>query len=130
MKTPEWINEYAQDCRQLLGIGDEWRITITMTDKPNGSEGTGGSVSVDAEYLNAAVELNTSLLDDAGKMHQTITHEMMHIGLGSYRMVIDQLVAQLPDSLRTLAYIMIGQAEEQYIQRTSRALLRTIKPPE
>ena len=76
MKTPEWINEYAQDCRQLLGIGDEWRITITMTDKPNGSEGTGGSVSVDAEYLNAAVELNTSLLDDAGKMHQTITHEV------------------------------------------------------
>lgn len=128
--TPEWITEYAQDCRQLLGIGDEWRITITMTDKPHGDEKIGGSVDIDAQYLNAAIELNTSLLEHAEKMHQTILHEMMHVALGNYRMVIDQLTMQLPDAVRPLAYTMISQAEEQYIQRTSRALLRTIRPPE
>jgi hypothetical protein len=126
--TPEWIKEYAQDCRQLLGIGDDWQVTITMTDKPNGNAANGGAAHVDAQYLNAIVEVNTEHQELSNKGQHLILHEMMHVSFGSYRMVIDQIIMQLPEAMREMAETMVSQAEEQYIQRTSRALLRTIKP--
>lgn len=129
MTTPQWVTDYAQDCRQLLGIGDEWRIVIEMTDKPDGTPSVGGAVSIDAEYLNATIELNNeSFKEEAAEGHQIILHEMMHVSLANYRMVIDQIFMRLPDDMQTMARIMIEQAEEQYIQRTSRAILRMIKP--
>lgn len=127
--TPDWITEYAQDCRNLLGIGDDWHITITMTDKPDGEEKVGGSVSVDAQYLNAHVELNNKFfVEEDDEAHQIILHEMLHVALGSYRMVVEQAFTQLPDSFRDTADTMISQAEEQFIQRTSRAILTMLKP--
>jgi len=126
--TPEWITEYAQDCRQLLGIGDEWQITLTTTDKPDGDSVNGGAAHIDAQYLNATVEVNTSFQELSDDARQLILHEMMHVSLANYRMVIDQLFFTMPEHMQTLGRIMISQAEEQYIQRISRALLRTIKP--
>lgn len=127
--TPEWINEYAQDCRILLGIGDDWHITITMTDKPDGDDAAGGAAHIDAQYLNAIVEINNSYKEDTETARQVILHEMMHVSFANYRMVIDQILMQLPDAIRQMAHIMVSQAEEQHIQRTSRALMRTVKPP-
>lgn len=126
--TPEWIKEYAQDCRQLLGIGDDWQITLATTDKPDGDSVNGGAAHIDAQYLNATVEVNTSFQELSDEARQLILHEMMHVSFGSYRMVIDQIIMQLPEAMREMAETMVSQAEEQYIQRTSRALLRTIKP--
>lgn len=129
--TPEWITEYAQDCRRLLGVGDDWHITLTMTDKPNGDEKIGGSVSIDAQYLNAVIELNNKCFaEEDDEVHQILLHEMMHVALGNYRMVIDQIFMQLPDSVKDMAETMISQAEEQFIQRTTRAILTEIKPSE
>lgn len=125
--TPEWIAEYAQDCRALLGIGDDWQITVTMTDKPDGDSDHGGAAHIDAQYLNATVEVNNCFLEPSSEARQLILHEMMHVSFGSYRMVVDQLIMQLPDNMRLLAGVMVSQAEEQYIQRTSRALLRMVK---
>lgn len=130
-QPPEWVTTYAQDCRQLLGIGDEWHITIQMSDKPNGSEEAGGSVDIDAQYLNAVMELrHDCFTEEDDQAHQIILHEMMHIGLASFRMVVDQLFLRMPDDMQTLGRIMVDQAEEQYIQRTSRAVLRMLKPTE
>ena len=126
--TPSWINEYAQDCRSLLGIGDDWQITISMTDKPDGDSENGGAAHINAQYLNAVVEVHTKYQEPSEEGRQLILHEMMHVSLANYRMVIDQLFFTMPEHMQTLGRIMISQAEEQYIQRSSRALLRTIKP--
>ena len=127
--TPEWITNYAQDCRVLLGIGDEWHITINMTDKPDGEEKVGGSVSIDAQYYNAVMELNNAFFEEEDdEARQILLHEMMHIAFGNYRMVIDQIFMRLPSDMLDMAETMISQVEEQFIQRTSRALLRVITP--
>lgn len=127
--TPEWVTEYAQDCRALLGIGDDWHITIHMTDKPDGDPAVGGAASIDVQYLNASIELNSVILDvEDDNAHQIILHEMMHVALANYRMVIDQIFMQLPDGLKGMARVMVSQAEEQFIQRTTRAVLAALKP--
>lgn len=126
--TPEWIIEYAQDCRNLLGIGDDWQITVTMTDAPNNNKDNSGAAHVDAHYLNAIVEINTKHSEPSDKARHVIFHEMMHVALGSFRMVIDQLFLTTPEHMQTIGRVMISQAEEQYIQRTSRAILAVLKP--
>lgn len=127
--TPQWIIDYAQDCRQLLGIGDEWRITITMTDRPDGDETNGGVAIIDAQYLNATIELNSnSFREETTEGHQLILHEMMHVSLANFRMVLDQIFMNLPEYMQTMSRIMTSQAEEQFIQRTSRAILAMLKP--
>ena len=127
--TPQWIIDYAQDCRQLLGIGDEWRITITMTDRPDGDETNGGVAKIDAQYLNATIELNSnSFREETTEGHQLILHEMMHVSLANFRMVLDQIFMNLPEYMQTMSRIMTSQAEEQFIQRTSRAILAMLKP--
>ncbi len=126
-EPPEWVKQYAQDCRVLLGIGDEWHISIFMNDRPDGMDTVGGSVQVDTQYFNAVIELRRdNFAEEDDEAHQIILHEMLHIALASYRLVVEQLFMGLPETMRAMAETMVSQAEEQFIQRTSRALLRSI----
>jgi len=59
--TPEWITEYAQDCRQLLGIGDEWQITIRMVKEL--SDKRAGEIDINFNYFYADISLLDTIQD-------------------------------------------------------------------
>lgn len=116
--TIDEMREYANDCRLLLGIGDEWHINFEIDAELT----VGGEVAVHAAYLNADVRMSPA----ATKQH--IMHEMMHIALSQLRsvahMAMDKLEMEISEAYRE----MFDFAEEQTIQRISRALISQLEP--
>lgn len=124
--VPDWIIAYAQDCRQLLGIDDGWRIAFTMADPPPGEEWA-GQTQYDTTYLNATVELATSLADDdAGR--QVILHELLHVALAPLYGAAEYAWRAAGAAEGQLLRAVYNDVEENVIQRMSRAMLRAIRP--
>lgn len=126
MDPPPWIVAYAQDCRRLLGIGDEWRIVIQMV--PAGDGTIDGICTADARYFNARIELSDNLPRN-GDGHEVILHEMLHVALAPLAGLYDRLVGDMGWEARRVALGAYQDVEEQVIQRMTRALLRQVTPP-
>lgn len=124
--VPDWVLDYAQDCRRLLGIDDGWRITFTMTDPPAGEQWA-GQTQYDTAYLNATVELAASLVDGAAG-RQVILHELLHVALAPLYGAAEYAWRTAGSAEGLLLRSVYNDAEENVIQRMSRAMSRTIRP--
>lgn len=128
-ETPQWMTDAAQDARALLGIDDGWRIVLELSDAPGGDASNNASAACDPVYLNATIEVSPDLLEgDDGR--RVILHEMLHVALSPlYRVLYLGTRHQAKAAKRALRD-QYNDAEEQIIQRMSRAMLRQIKPVE
>jgi hypothetical protein len=127
--VPAWVKEYAIDVRLLLGIDDGWHIIIKMVDEPSGRRIFNGSASYDSAYLNAQIELANDLEDNA-EGRRVILHELFHVALAQMYQAAEYAFGQLPKKRRRLVRKVYNDAEEQFIQRATRAMQRNIKPEE
>lgn len=123
--TPEWISEYAQDCRRLLGIGDEWQITIRMVKEL--SDKRAGEIDINFNYFYADISL-LDTIQDTEENRQLILHEMMHIALAEYEQLTTRFFNHLPRKMRGLAMKLTEDIQEKTIQRITWGIMRTIKP--
>lgn len=125
--TPEWVTEYAQDCRQLLGIGDEWQITMSMVGELSNERA--GQCSINYNYFIAKIEL-LDTIQDTEENRQLILHEMMHIALAEYEQLVTRFFNHLPKKMRKLAFRLSDDIQEKTIQRITWGMTRAIKPPD
>ena len=123
--TPEWVTEYAQDCRQLLGIGDEWQITVRMVAAlPHKRH---GQTDINFNYFYADVCL-LDTLEDNDATRQLILHEMMHIALAEYEQLTTRFFNHLPKKMQGLAMRLSEDIQEKTIQRITWGIMRNLKP--
>lgn len=123
---PTWAQTYAQDCRDLFGLGD-WPIVVKLVRAPNNDIENEGYSSVNVRYLTARIEIRSGMSDEDTR--QTIMHEMLHVALApieQYHLRIRELV---DEKLREHVDELQSDGTEQAIQRLTRALMRQIKPP-
>lgn len=127
-ETPQWMTDAAQDARTLLGIDDGWRIVLQLSDAPGGDASNNASAACDPVYLNATIEVSPDLLEgDDGR--RVILHEMLHVALSPLYRVLYLGTRHQARAVRRALRDQYNDAEEQIIQRMSRAMLRQIKPP-
>jgi len=126
-EPPQWVKDYVQDCRRLLGVGDEWRILVHMVDVIPDNEDADGIVQADSRYFNATIHLLNSLQDDEYG-HEACLHEVMHIALSPLSALFQQVLGDMSMAARMAVQEAYSNAEEQCIQRMTRAMLRMIKP--
>lgn len=125
--TPQWITDAVQDARQLLGIDDGWHITIDMVDEPSGDRSYNGATTYSSVYLNAKIELAKDLENNA-EGQRVVMHEVFHVALAQMYLAAGYTFNRLPKKQRKMARLIYNDAEEQFIQRATRAMQREIRP--
>lgn len=125
--VPEWAEAYAQELRDLFGLGD-WNIYPRQEDRPNGAADSDGCAIPDVRYLTASIILRRGLAETRGR--HVLMHEMLHIVLAPLRRQIELLIQQLPEDQQDYALTLCSDAEEQIIERLTRAMQQHIKPSE
>lgn len=121
---PQWIEDYAQECRMLFGL-DDWQIVVKTVDAPNGDKGNEGFSWVDVRYITARIELRRDL--DMNKMRHVTMHEFLHVALAPIAQAHLRVPNLIPKSHRKHARQLLDDGVEQTIERLTRALQRQIK---
>jgi hypothetical protein len=81
--------------------------------------------------LNARLEFSHSLDDyEVERRRQIAIHEMMHVALAEVQMVGEQMLWAMGKKDRRRYQAAFDGAIERYIQQTSRAIVRHLKPIE
>lgn len=112
---------WIQEARQLFGLGGaEWSITGKQTDAPGGRIGPSGNTDTNARYMNATIELVE------GADREVCYHEVMHVAMYEIDILIEQIMAQLPEDRRDFFMEVFTDAEERFINRIVRNLLANI----
>lgn len=119
---PEWVSDYANDCRALLGVDDGWHIVLEAADD---LDNAAGETIANAAYLNATIRLRPDIRPGSG--HAYILHEMMHVALAQIDLVAMEAIKQLPECQAEAYLRALHVATEQSIQRMARALLRQVE---
>lgn len=119
MDVPEWIINTINTARVHLGIGDEWRITVKMSDAPGSDQNALGWTYCDPTYFNAAMEVSTDIRDD---QEYAIWHEMVHIALSDFSVTAENLLPMLDECERSTRRDVLISSLERCVQRLSRAL--------
>ncbi len=125
--VPEWLMEYAQDVRRLLGIGDDWHIWISMVDQIDDNDEAAGEVDLDWPYLRATIKIRKELPSEDAYM-SAIFHELLHVALAPIDHMTNHLIMRLPESRSIQTYILKSDAFEQTITRLERALRANVRP--
>lgn len=125
--VPDWVGAYAQDVRQLLGIGDDWHIWIDVVDRPDDSDEADGCCDLDANYLKAKIEIRYGI-DTKERVKAVVMHELMHVALAPISLAFDRTLDFMPkQKLNVHVRMLMSDATEQTIERMTRALQTNIK---
>ena len=120
-----------QDAREFLGISESWHIHAKQTDRPGGNDDADGWCAPDYTYLNAKIEFSYELDNyDTAKRRAIAIHEMMHVALAEVQTVGEQMLWAMGKKDRRRYQAAFDGAIERYIQQTSRAIARHLKPTE
>lgn len=126
---PAWLVEEVQDARRLLGVGDDWHITVQVVDHPNRDENNDACCRPDVTYLNATMEFARDLVqDEHGRF--VVLHEMLHITHAEIDQVVETALAGLVEGERGRMRELYEAVVERSLQRMSRAMVRHIRPME
>ena len=123
--TPQWITDYAQECRVLFGL-ERWDITVVVVTAPDNNLDNSGFATVNTRYLDARIELRETLND--ANMRHTIMHEMLHVAFAPMAQAQFRVAELIPKKLRNHARALYEDGVEQTIEGMTRALQSAIKP--
>lgn len=116
--APETV-AYAEQCRVAFGL-EEWNIWFCEHDAPGGSTENAGHTDLNTRYLRATITLLRGLRPE--RRRSVTRHEMLHIALAPIDEKMRYIVAMLPKKERKRAREMYIDAEEQTIERLTRAM--------
>lgn len=121
-QVSDWMLKHIQDARSLFGVGGaEWHITAKLTDKPLGTDECNGSVTVDATYLNATIELHEDL-EDNDVARDSVYHEVLHIPHEEIDHLVAGIIGELPADVRDRYDTLYHETVERFVQRVSRSI--------
>lgn len=126
-ELPAWLLEEVQDARRLLGVGDDWHITVKVVDHPNGDADNDGTCYVSANYLNATIEFARDMTQNEQGRH-VILHEILHVAYAEIDQVVKTGFSVLPKGERGRMKGLYEAAVERVLQRMSRAIARRVSP--
>jgi len=138
-RPPDWAAEYFNDCRSLLGIDDAWDLWLLFVANPRADADGDGDEDTDADndadgiccqesrYLKATIRVKRGLSQQ--RTRSVIMHELLHVAFAPLVLAAERTRDLIPDRLRIHAYQLHIDAEEQVIERLTRALQRGVKPP-
>lgn len=124
-ELPQWIEDYAQECRVLFGL-ERWDITVKLVPAPGDDLENKGCARTNTRYFSALIEL-AQHLDDA-TMRATIMHEMLHVAFAPMAQAYFRIEELIPEKLRAHAEALHADGLEQTIEGITRAMQREIKP--
>jgi hypothetical protein len=116
---PESTTAYAEACRIAFGLA-EWDIFFCDHDSPGNDDKTDGFCELDTRYLRATITIRRGLKPD--RMKAVIFHEMLHVALAFLSQAVEYIQELVPKRLRRKAERWYMDAEEQTIERLTRAL--------
>ena len=108
------------EVRALLGIDDGWHLWLREADKPGDYDNADGHCALEARYLKATITIRRGL--DAEREREVILHELFHVALAPIDLANDRIIELLPEGLRDHGETLFGDAEEQVIERLTRAM--------
>lgn len=117
---------YLHDLVDLFGLG-EWRIWLHWADAPGGDAEADAISDINVRYLRATITVRRDL-SDLERLRSVLMHEALHIVLASLDRAAQHIATLVPEALHGHATALYTDAEEQTIERLTRALQRTIVP--
>lgn len=124
---PHWLIAYAQDCRRLFGIGDEWYISIKLVRAPGEDLEKEGQSRINVRYLTAHIELCESMSEEG--LRHTLMHELLHVAFAPLELAHNRMRELVKEKHHAHLDELFADGLEQTIERLTRALEREIKPP-
>lgn len=127
--VPEWLTDLVQDARRLLGVGDDWSITVRVDRLPGGSPDNDAACEPDAVYLNADLTFAPDV--QPGETAQMLVlHEVLHVAHAELDELVAVICAGLPKNEQIRMRDLYDDGVERMLQRISRAMVRHIRPQE
>jgi len=126
-QPPEWAQQYFDDCRELLGIGEDWHLFFSVADSPGDYTEADGHCLLNTRYWKAEIQMRRGLLEERGR--EVIMHELLHVALAPLDLAADRIRELLKEKHQEHADELYCDAQEQVIERLTRALQRSAKPP-
>lgn len=123
---PPWLLSYAQDCRDLFGLGD-WYINVKLVRAPGDDLEREGHSRLNIRYLSAHIELCNGMPDEG--LRHTLMHEMLHIALAPIELAHNRIRELVKEKYREHLDELFADGLEQTIERLTRALQQRIKAP-
>lgn len=132
-RPPAWAAAYFQDCRELLGIGADWQLWLAFVNNPSaeadGSDDDAneadGVCSLETRYLKATIRIRRGLSEE--RTRYVIMHELLHVALAPLSLTAERMRDLIPFKLWTHVLQLYTDAEEQTIERLTRALQRGVR---
>lgn len=116
------------EVRDLLGIDRGWRLWLREADHPGNNENADGQCELETRYLKATITIRRGL--SAEREREVLLHELMHVALAPLDLANDRILELVPEAFREHATELYVDAEEQVIERVTRALQRVKPKPE
>jgi hypothetical protein len=116
--APE-VAAYAEACRTVFGLA-EWDIWLCEHDSPGEDDTTAGYCELETRYLRATITIRRGLRP--ARVRSVIFHEMLHVALAFLAQAVEYIQELVPEKLRPRAERWYTDAEEQTIERLTRAL--------
>lgn len=127
--APEWLTDMVQDARRLLGVGDDWQVSVNVVRIPGGDAANDAACTPDAVYLNADLDFAPDL-QPSETTRAIVLHEVLHIAHAELDALASVICEGLPKSERLRMRDLYDDANERTLQRISRAMARHIRPQE
>jgi len=128
-EAPEWLVELVQDTRRLLGVGGDWHVNLRVVDSPHDDPTNSAAVTPDGVYLIATIEVARDV-ENSDEGRRIVMHEVMHIAHTELDLIVSQILAGLPKRERRRFRKLYEDGVERFLQRTTRAMVRHIRPME
>jgi hypothetical protein len=112
------IRRLVAKWRKHLDISNQWRIEITIHDRPGerDTDDAQACISVSPQYMHASLEVNAWQCDGVD-LDEVIAHEMLHVVLKPVETIVESAMGE--------RFAELGEQHlEGLVERLTRALVR------
>lgn len=130
-KPPKWLMAFVEKVRCALFLGD-WSIHVECTNEPNPDNGSADATCYrDPSYLSATIAFRTEgFRKERRSTRETVIHEVVHILNAERDAVVERLIEQLPEGMRSLAKRTYTEADERAVVRLARGMVLLVEQSE
>ena len=122
LTPPSWITGLVASTRLSIGVGNEWKINVSMIDPPLGDPLLGGECDMTPEYLSAELRFYHGIQNDA-EGRSIVIHEVAHVLLAEVEWIVSRILDRVNKTERKTLRPIYDDVVERTVERLTRSIV-------